>query len=305
MMNNENNYYVYMYLREDGTPYYIGKGKDKRAWKKHKTVNLPTDLNRIILVERNLSEEEALQKENKLVLKYGRKDIKTGILYNRTDGGDEGRLRPGTVKWINNGYVSKRIGIYEDIPPDWKEGRINFLKEKYKCINNGTVNSRIPESKKIPKGWVKGRLGSVNKGYIYINDGTKDRFIPKNDSIPEGWKKGRLYRNNTQKLKKLSEKNKLNRTITNGVINKVIKVTDPIPDGWRVGRTLSAKAKESYNKIDKEQKTRKMLETKIKNNTLRRKPTKEQIEKMIRTRIERGSYKKSSLVPSDLEKFFD
>ena len=82
-------YYTYAYLREDKTPYYIGKGKGNRAYKKHrKGIGVPKDKSRIIFLKQNLTEEEAFRHEIYMIAVFGRKDLRTGILHNLTDGGD-------------------------------------------------------------------------------------------------------------------------------------------------------------------------------------------------------------------------
>ncbi len=88
-MVNPNRFYTYAYLREDKTPYYVGKGSGDRAYKRNrKGIKPPKDKSRIIFLKQNITEEEAFKHEIYMIDVFGRKDLGTGILINKTDGGD-------------------------------------------------------------------------------------------------------------------------------------------------------------------------------------------------------------------------
>jgi len=83
-------FYIYAYISKNGNVYYIGKGYEGRAWISHKThgIHRPKNDNLIIIMESNLSEIGSLSLERFYIRWYGRRDNGTGILLNKTDGGE-------------------------------------------------------------------------------------------------------------------------------------------------------------------------------------------------------------------------
>lgn len=107
MEQNKLIYYVYAYIRSsNNTPYYIGKGKGNRYLGKH-SVFIPKDKRKIVFLETNLTELGAFALERRYIRWYGRKDLGTGILYNRTDGGEGGSGRINSV--LQKEAVSKSL----------------------------------------------------------------------------------------------------------------------------------------------------------------------------------------------------
>ena len=165
-----NNYYTYAYLREDRTPYYIGKGSDKRIYKNHGRYCKKPSKDRIIYLKQNLTEEEAFKHEIYMISVFGRKDLGTGILHNRTDGGD------GSSGAIRSEDLRKRIST--------------SLKGKPKTKLH---NERVAEA-------LKGKIVS-QESKEKISKSLRGRKLPKDtrekmsQSLKERWKSGEFTGN--------------------------------------------------------------------------------------------------------------
>ncbi len=145
-----NNFYVYMYLRSYNSkhgpvssPYYVGKGKGKRAWNKDHAISLPTNPKNIIIVEGCLSESDAFQLEKDLIKQYGRIDLGTGCLHNRTDGGPtSGQVSEETRAKMRAAKLGKINGPHD------AEWNANIAASQLGKVVSPDTCARISSSKK-------------------------------------------------------------------------------------------------------------------------------------------------------------
>lgn len=175
-------YYVYAYLNKDGTPYYIGKGKDQRAYAKHGTHN-PPPKERIVFCETNLSELGAFAIERRLIRWFGRRGIdEHGTLLNRAEGG-QGVSMPmseNTKKKLSESLTGRKITEQhrENIRKasdrgdlhrlDGETSRMGIEKRK-KLYPNGTMIGKKQTEKQ------KETASRVHKGKI-VSEETKQKM---------------------------------------------------------------------------------------------------------------------------------
>lgn len=257
-------FYVYAYLRKsDNTPYYIGKGKDNRISAKHH-INVPKDKSHIVFLETNLTEIGAFALERRYIRWYGRKDLGTGILRNRTDGGEgsSGRIvsneekehmskimagRPGTrLGKKNTEEHNKKISIANTgkISPLTGISRSPEVVEKIAKSNTG--KKRSEETKK--------KLSESHKGKTQSEDSNKKRSVAL---------KGRKISEDQKQLLSRSRQGENNPMFGKESPMKGKSHSEETKNKIREARSKQITTEETKRKMSESQKQRHLLKRKL------------------------------------------
>jgi len=138
-------FYTYFYLRHDGTPYYVGKGKDGRAFSRcGRTIPVPEPAR--IFIQHWGSEDEAFEMEKYYIQFFGRKDNGTGILRNFTDGGE------GMSGHVYTEASKLKMSAWQKGKPKGQNAKIKAARAKqvitaeHKANTSATMKGRVPKN---------------------------------------------------------------------------------------------------------------------------------------------------------------
>lgn len=184
-------FYTYLYLREDGTPYYVGKGHGKRAYNWHgKMIAVPKDRNRISITPAE-SEESAFQTEKTLIKLWGRKNNETGILRNKTDGGEG-----------NSGYIPSEESKRKNSLAHTGMKRPPFTKEHRRKMSEAHKGNRLSvQAKEKKRQYMLGRKltnqhrNAISKGRLGMKFSDKHK-----ENLRNAWKSRRLREQKQQEI---------------------------------------------------------------------------------------------------------
>jgi len=206
-------YYVYAhYVEGELQPFYIGKGKGNRhkdlsprnpAWEAYVSGRPVV----VRILERFTDEQSALAREIELIAEYGRRDIGTGCLTNRSNGGELGwsgsiidRERASNISkqlWQAEEYREKMKEVHQR--PEWRDAAVNQIQKiwdtpetREKLLASLKKRSANPEYRKKLSESLRGRPNKVKGLRWVITDEGKGKRIPFTENLPKGWRWGKL-----------------------------------------------------------------------------------------------------------------
>jgi hypothetical protein len=162
----KNTYYTYAWLREDMTPYYVGKGIRNRAYCPHRrgdTYMSPPPKDRVLFLKKNLAEFDAYKHENYIISILGLKS-EGGILINMSYGGEgsSGRvLSEETKEKIRQKNKNKKL------TKEHKK-KVSQQVSQRRWWNDGIMDKHTIECP--GDGWVLGRLYSRKLSDVEIEN---------------------------------------------------------------------------------------------------------------------------------------
>ena len=214
-MVNPYRFYTYAYLRVDRTPYYVGKGEGNRAYYKSKgEIRPPKDKTRILVLKQNLAEQEAFKHEIYMIAVFGRRDLGTGILHNRTDGGE------GSSGVVRSEETKRKMS-------EAKKNMSDETRKKMSEAQKGRINSE--ESKR--------KMSEAHKGKT-ISEETKRK-------MSEAQKGKYAGKNHPQYGKRSKESPAYGKKWWNDGCGNTKFVVECPGDGWFLGRNEEVKRKHS------------------------------------------------------------